>query len=317
MKNPLNYYQYDELMILKDVLGRPIAYHRVYAVFAGVTGAVFLSQAIHWTPRTRDEEGWFYKSRNQWTEETGLTRYEQETARKKLRKLGILEEKKEGMPNKLFYRVNPSRMNFFLYNTSSTDMDGGNHPTSRVETTQLEGGKPTNSTRGEKHTKEKQRESKEEKISQTIREAAASPNLSVPENTGVSPNLVEHLKKKKARKENKGKWRNPNKPTTTTQIKLTKEEGLIISLTDNVDSSVIDDLSMKYEISREDVIEEKQKYINWVMGSSYEPKVWGKDMKIYVERFCSQRSSKNNKVKSSKPKDMFEEINAIYKCFPR
>ena len=89
------------------LLDRPIAYHRCFVTLTGsVTAAVMLSQAFYWSNRTEDPEGWFWKTQEQWTEETGLTRFEQETARKKLRSLGIWEEKREGVPAKLFFRLN-------------------------------------------------------------------------------------------------------------------------------------------------------------------------------------------------------------------
>lgn len=93
--------------LLKKMFDRPIAYHRALVPFAGVTGAVLLSQAIYWSKRLEeDRDGWFYKTRDEWNEETGLTRKEQETARKKLTSLGILEEKLQGIPAQLWFRVN-------------------------------------------------------------------------------------------------------------------------------------------------------------------------------------------------------------------
>jgi hypothetical protein len=50
---------------------------------------------------------WFYKTQAEIEDETGLTRYEQEGARKKLVASGVLEEQKKGIPAKLYFRVNP------------------------------------------------------------------------------------------------------------------------------------------------------------------------------------------------------------------
>lgn len=94
------------MMTLSELLDRPVAFQRAFVrLGAGVTGALMLSQAIYWSNRTSDD-GWFYKSQAEWEEETGLTRYEQEGARAKLAKLGILEEKKQGIPCRIHYRVN-------------------------------------------------------------------------------------------------------------------------------------------------------------------------------------------------------------------
>lgn len=72
----------------------------------GITGALMLSQAIYWSNRTDDQDGWFYKTMEEWEAETGMTRSEQESARKKLVKVGALHEMKKGVPCRLFYRVN-------------------------------------------------------------------------------------------------------------------------------------------------------------------------------------------------------------------
>lgn len=94
-------------MNLSDLLDRPIAFQRPFVKLgAGINGALMLSQAIYWSRRTNDPDGWFYKSQVEWEEETGMTRYEQEGARKALIKLGVLEELKRGVPCRLHYRVN-------------------------------------------------------------------------------------------------------------------------------------------------------------------------------------------------------------------
>ena len=90
-------------VILTD---RPIAYHPILAkVFGSINAALYLSQLLYWTPRA-DKEGWFFKTEADFTEETGLSRSEQETARKKLLADGVLEAVRKGLPARLFYRVN-------------------------------------------------------------------------------------------------------------------------------------------------------------------------------------------------------------------
>lgn len=93
-------------MIL-ELMDRPIAFQRTFVrLGCGITGALMLSQAVYWSKRTKSADAWFFKTQEEWEEETGLTRREQETARKKLRALGVLEEKKQGIPCRTFYRVN-------------------------------------------------------------------------------------------------------------------------------------------------------------------------------------------------------------------
>ena len=88
-------------------LDRPIAFHSVFVdLGVGVTGALMLSQAVYWHHRTKDPEGWFYKTQAEWQDETGLKRTEQERARRALKSIGVLEERKKGIPARLFYRLN-------------------------------------------------------------------------------------------------------------------------------------------------------------------------------------------------------------------
>lgn len=85
-----------------------VAYHVEYAnIGGGATSGLFLSQLLYWYGKGSDkEEGWIYKTQAEWTEETGLTRREQETARNRLKKKGILKEKRDGMPARLFFLPN-------------------------------------------------------------------------------------------------------------------------------------------------------------------------------------------------------------------
>jgi hypothetical protein len=88
---------------------RPIAFHPAFVPIAGsITAALMLSQMVYWTKRLGEEaDGWFYKSQADWTEETGMSRYEQESARLKLRDRGFLEETRKGMKDGfLWFRLN-------------------------------------------------------------------------------------------------------------------------------------------------------------------------------------------------------------------
>ena len=85
---------------------KPIAFNRHYvALGCGINGALMLSQMVYWSKRTKDRNGFFYKTQDEWEEETGLGRREQETARKKLRELGFVSEHKRGVPCKVHFKV--------------------------------------------------------------------------------------------------------------------------------------------------------------------------------------------------------------------
>ena len=90
---------------VKQLTRKVIAFNPAFADIAGsVSGGVFLSQAWYWSQRKDD--GWFYKSGKEWTEETRLNRREQERARTALKAKGVLEEQKRGVPCTLYFRVN-------------------------------------------------------------------------------------------------------------------------------------------------------------------------------------------------------------------
>ena len=58
------------------------------------------------------QDGWFFRSAEDWTHETGLTEHEQRVARKKLRDLSILEEtRSQGL---LWMRINFDAVGFHL-----------------------------------------------------------------------------------------------------------------------------------------------------------------------------------------------------------
>jgi hypothetical protein len=79
-------------------------------VAGGVNEAIFLSRLIMWKGKQANKEGWIYKTRDELTEETGLTRWEQETARKNLKERGFIEEKLSGVPPVTHYKLNTEKI---------------------------------------------------------------------------------------------------------------------------------------------------------------------------------------------------------------
>lgn len=80
--------------------------------------ALFLAQCVYWSKCTTVEKrsGWFYKTRNEWQAETCLSRYKQEKARKRLKELGVLQERHERLNDgiRLWYRINLGLLNKLL-----------------------------------------------------------------------------------------------------------------------------------------------------------------------------------------------------------
>lgn len=133
---------------LAQLLDRPIAYHRIFVTLTGsVTAAVMLSQAVYWSRRT-GEDGWFFKTREEWEEETGMGRAEQETARKKLKESGFWQEKRIGLPARMFYRVDFEAM----ANSLSANQMAGIKQSARPDSGHQLGRIPANRNAGIKPT---------------------------------------------------------------------------------------------------------------------------------------------------------------------
>lgn len=94
--------------LVQRLLARPIAYHRIFAdVAGGALAGLLLSQMFYWSKNLTvlERDGWFFKSQQEWLLETGLTRWEQETARKRLVRRGLIQERRTGVPSRLWFRV--------------------------------------------------------------------------------------------------------------------------------------------------------------------------------------------------------------------
>jgi hypothetical protein len=164
----------------RALLDRPIAFHRAFVGLTGsVNAALMLSQALYWSKRTSDPDGWFYKTRDEWEEETGLTRYEQEGARGRLRKLSFWREELRGVPATLHFHLDEDALLAALDSgRESPQQVGGNPaiqlaekpPTGRGKTAQQEGGKSPNITITETTT-----ETTPETTGESLRVAPDSP----------------------------------------------------------------------------------------------------------------------------------------------
>lgn len=103
-----------DLALLWPLLGRHITFHRrLVDLTHSVKAAVLLSQTIYWTRHGRDialTAGWFHKTTTQWQRETGLTAREQVHARAVLIRLGLIDERRRGVPALLHFRLMPARL---------------------------------------------------------------------------------------------------------------------------------------------------------------------------------------------------------------
>lgn len=95
---------YDEA--IRDLLegSRTIGFNSKLArAVGGPLAGLFLQQLMFWSQFS--EDGWVFRTQDELEEETALTRRNQETARTQLKKLDLIEEKYEGIPRRLHYRV--------------------------------------------------------------------------------------------------------------------------------------------------------------------------------------------------------------------
>jgi len=92
--------------IFSVLADRPVAYHPGLARVLGVKEAIFVCQLLYWHGKGKLPGGWIWKTQADITEEIGLSRREQEGARRRLVAAGILEEDLRGVPATMHYRLN-------------------------------------------------------------------------------------------------------------------------------------------------------------------------------------------------------------------
>lgn len=107
------------------VFDEPIVAQRwAVAATGSVTAAVMISYALQLSQALQGRnEGWFAKTIKEWQAEAGLSRSEQETARNRLLELGLLQERRTGMPARLEYKVDEDRV-YALVDALATESFG-------------------------------------------------------------------------------------------------------------------------------------------------------------------------------------------------
>ena len=98
-----------------SLLGQGVlAFHpRLVQLTGSLSSALMLSQSLYWTrikAERGDKDAWFWKTRESWRAEIGLSRHEQDSARKRLLLAGVVEERRAGMPARLWFRVDLDRL---------------------------------------------------------------------------------------------------------------------------------------------------------------------------------------------------------------
>jgi hypothetical protein len=99
---------WSDRVVLAELLGPSVAFHRTLAgVAGGVHAGLMLSRALHLTRLQARQrlDHWIASSAARWFDEIGLTRREQETARRDLVQTGLWEECLRGIPPSLVARI--------------------------------------------------------------------------------------------------------------------------------------------------------------------------------------------------------------------
>ena len=103
-------------------VGRPVAYFpSLTPVTGGVTATLLLCQLLYWDGKGDDPDGWIYKTQEELTSETGLSRREQEHARSLLKDRGLLQEKLAKVPARLHYRIDKDVLHLKWTQTSMAE----------------------------------------------------------------------------------------------------------------------------------------------------------------------------------------------------
>jgi hypothetical protein len=119
---------------IKDMLpNRVVGYSPDLArIVGGATTGLFLSQLLFLSDKGANPDGWVYKSETEMTQETNLSKREQQTARRKLLALGVIAIMRGGWKNTYHFKVIWEK----LYQVIAGFQRPQNVPTEKVERTQ-------------------------------------------------------------------------------------------------------------------------------------------------------------------------------------
>src|SRR5262249_6843734 len=121
-------------------LGRPVVFYPFLAKLIGIEEAIFVAQLVYWTPRSKSESGWIYKSAEDLELETSLTYRQQRRVREGLCRRGRLEGRYAREQHRPYLRVIPEALHE-LASEEAPDQTSGAHLTIRqMPHDQREGG---------------------------------------------------------------------------------------------------------------------------------------------------------------------------------
>ncbi|MBK8121882.1 MAG: hypothetical protein IPK39_24185, partial [Sulfuritalea sp.] len=116
-----------------ELLGPSLTYYRRLAgIGGGVHAGLLLSRALYLTRLQlhRQLQGWVGNSVAEWAEQIGLTRYEQQIARRELASAGVWEEERLGVRRRLFVRIRLDSLLALLVADERDDANRSDSPSS-------------------------------------------------------------------------------------------------------------------------------------------------------------------------------------------
>ena len=119
-------YQKDVFSLVSNLSGSDniLAVPRLFCKMTGsLESGIFLSQLLYWSDKGNDPDGWFYKSLEEWSEETFLSEYHVRRSTKLFQDAGFLrtELRKVGNAPKVHYKID--RLNFSEWIMKNFRMD--------------------------------------------------------------------------------------------------------------------------------------------------------------------------------------------------
>ena len=112
--------------------GRAIAYRpNVARLFGGVIAEIFFEQIFYWQDKADPVLG-VYKTQEELEIETGLSRKEQETARKLLRGKGVLIETHKRLEHRMYYKIDCEKLDELLATLANDTNEHSRMPESNI-----------------------------------------------------------------------------------------------------------------------------------------------------------------------------------------
>ena len=106
---------------LLRIIGKPIAYYPQLAKpLGGVNASLLFGHFFYWNDKGRSELG-VYRTADEIEAETGLSRDEQRTARRKLRERGVLIETEKRIEHRIYYKLDLARFDEIISQSGSGD----------------------------------------------------------------------------------------------------------------------------------------------------------------------------------------------------